>query len=194
MRFIEKIVNWAKANRANAAMVAFACLGLLYSAWCWWADVPTKLQLDELKVQRSILRYNQRNAVHLVADREKLEKLQAIIDNHLMDPDAKTKNYHYIFGLEEPTGTKIENPREFDRPGHKSKKEELVGELKNYGIVSYRMGANGSFEELLTLVDKLNRGQYFARINEFKVMHGVGLNEDTLTMDFSISFLGKKNG
>jgi len=150
---------------------------------------------DYLKRQNTILDSNKINSQGLEADLQKLNTILININERMLNPSDRARNYHYFFSLEQATKVKLKDPRQelvepFVTPASKKKKNKKDNKEQAF-VSNYYIEASGTFPELLELIYQLQVGYFFARITRCVISPDSSADPSKLKIQLNIGFFSK---
>lgn len=151
--------------------------------------------LQEKMSESRRLKANIANAASLKDHVATLEEANRKVEGRLMRAADLAKNQQYFYKIEAETGVKLTDLR----PGASLAKPKAPGAAKKlYSSVPYTCGVQGTYEQLLAFLRRLEEGEHFQRITNASVsMGGSGSADDAasadpiLSLSIGIEFLGE---
>jgi len=190
----EQLISAIKKNPivTVCVVVVLACGVGLYLRQGEKPDAEQRL--EDLSKQGRRMSSNIKNAVHLDEELEALAAANEQIDKRLVDAGRLADNLQYFYELEATTGIKLIDLRQVASSpiGRGPAKKTL------FTPVSFSVALNGTYEQLMDLLQRLEGGRHFCRVltADFSPLYAeggtVGLTRpDELTLTLSIELLGK---
>jgi hypothetical protein len=152
-------------------------IGLLY----FRSDLTERQQSEHDKLSDVSKRYlgNVSNASQLQEQLDFLIQANQAIKARSLNPDGLAENLQYFYRLESEVGIKYRDLR----PGGKGGAKQSI-----YVPISYTVGIDGSFAQIITFLKRLEQGTYFCRITSATAT-GSGSN---VSLTLNLDLLGIK--
>jgi Tfp pilus assembly protein PilO len=154
------------------------------------AEVELKNKTEESRR----LRANISNAAQLKEHFDALNEANQAVSGRLMNAADLAKNQQYFYKIEADAGVKLTDLRPGSAavlPGGKPAPKTF------YATVPYASTVDGTYEQLLSFLRKLEAGEHFQRIVSANVMLGgqgaeeAGAIDPILSLTIAVEFLGR---
>jgi hypothetical protein len=189
--------TWLKKYPFAAACVGFSLL--LLAVYCFRQDaIPqSETLLADRTAESRRLRANITNSASLKEHVAALEEANRKVDQRLVRLADLAKNQQYFYKIEAETGVKLTDLR----PGSVSNStaaKPVAGIKKHYSSVPYSCSVQGTYNQLLAFLRKVQGGEHFQRILTATVSMAGSSGEDeaaaadpVLSLTINIEFLGQ---
>ena len=144
---------------------------------------------DEVDKEWTIIEENDRRAVQLKEHVAQLKANAAELGERLMSAEQRALNYQYIFELEAEAGIRIQslNQAELSKTRKKG-----APKLTLFQPITYTLSARGTYTQILDFLNKLHRGKYFVRVDDFNSSSASQVEPGLVSISLSMDFLGSK--
>jgi Tfp pilus assembly protein PilO len=118
-------------------------------------------ELDTITAQNDQTSENVKDGINL---KEQLDELTATVAQFkpgLITPSAIIPNQQYFYDFEQSTGVQILDIEEAGSVPGKDPSEP--------SITTFKMGASGSWDNILTFIDALQAGPHYLRFSQFRI-------------------------
>jgi hypothetical protein len=175
---------------ALAGLVSVLCLVAIFIRGADLQALETTLEESELEWDR--IEGNMRRARGLEEQLEKLRELNHAVQERLLNPAEVAINYEYFFAIERQTGVRISNPNQ-GGPIDQARASALgIPQLKSFVPISYSIGVEGSFPEILKFLTEMTHQQFFVRVSAFNVTRFAAQGAGQLSANLQCQILGVK--
>lgn len=142
-------------------------------------------ELEAKQSQGERLKTNVTNAQHLTEQIDTLTVANAKIASRLVRPSELAKNQQYFYRLEAETGTKYSELRP------PSTGSGVKGTMTNFVAVPYAVTVEGTYDQLLTYIRRLESGAAYCRIVSANFSRtGNDITSQNLVLALNLELLG----
>lgn len=190
---IKALTAWLKKRPFTAICGGLSVL-LTIIFFVRQAGVPdAESNLEQKSSESRCLKSNISNSLQLKEQLAVLQKANARIDERLVRSGDLAKNQQYFYKIESETGVKLVDLR----PTGGTAPSKITAAKTQYMVVPYSCTVQGTYEQLLAFLRKLEMGEHFQRILTATVSSAGGAGDDAASADpvlslaISIEFLGQ---
>jgi len=132
-------------------------------------------QMQEKADKQNSIHKNTRNATTLGEDMERLNACLTRVSDGLVEPKDKASNLAYFYEL--GSSSKLSVKRVNQRPqviiaADPKDPKAAKPELSSFLPLSFDIGVEGSFPDLVRFLDKLRHDRFLARLDQFSIKQG----------------------
>jgi hypothetical protein len=142
----------------------------------------------ELNSRIRVIDQNVKNSGNLEKDVEILDELVKQLEGKLFDRNQRAVNINFFYSMEAPTGIRITNISQSSEGGAMYVKGGIRA-LKLLSTISYSISLNGSFENILLFLHRLDRVDPLIRVVDFELSKGNSRGGDGQTLDARLSLI-----
>ncbi|MEM7673814.1 MAG: hypothetical protein AAF212_10775 [Verrucomicrobiota bacterium] len=157
------------------------------------------LGIDELDAKvfdisktRDTLSANRKNSTGLLDDLETLDTLTEKVDARSMVSEERSANIAYFYELDEKTAVSMTSVAQ-DPKIEPDKKNTYFTALKSRAIVPFSISVTGTFQEALTYLSMIHRGNKIAQVRRITIATNSQL-DGTVEVDLKIHVFGEEAG
>jgi hypothetical protein len=169
---------------AIALSTSFVLLGLLYVRYSTAQDLDATLTAKIREGER--LTANVNYAAQLDEHLQRLQDAATAIDGRLVRAGELAINLQYYYKLEAETGVKLLDLRQTGTGAPSSPKSLYLG-------VPYSVSVQGTYQQILSFLKRLEHGVYFARVLSANCSRGQNDGEAAppIVLSLTLELLGK---
>lgn len=175
---------------AISTLVLAVVLGLYV-----WSGGDNKIQLarqlTDLQSQWERMERNLRNATGLESQLEEMQELRAKMRTRMTRREEVALNLNYFYRLEQQSNVSISSINQL--PASAGQQARHLPTMADFDIIGYSMTIEGSFNDVLSFLQSIQQGEYFARIENVNFGRGRDQAGRAVSASIQVFILGARN-
>jgi len=144
---------------------------------------------EALEKEVNTIKFNEREAIKLDEDLEKLKELVSEIEAGTMNRSELTVNVAYFYSFEENNDLQIDSVNQI-RESAEDSRSRGARQRDTFEVIKFTVQVEGSYDHLVQFAHDVRNGEKIARIESVGISP-TAQNPERLRATFSINTLGK---
>ena len=187
----EKLVGMIRQYPVISGGLLLCAILIGINVWYSGALENRRQRVSEIENELRVIDRNREFSIGLKADVEELRKLDAAIDERLIQRSDKVSNLSLFYRLERGTSVRVTSVSQTE-PAQSSGRGAEKREFQHFDPVGFSLTVEGRFREVLGYLESLLYGSQFVRINDFSISPGKSELTATVELRLQLEILGRK--